>query len=582
MLKSLTNISFSFYLIFFGTIFALFLRVIDIDKVPSSLNWDEISHGYNAYSILKTGKDEWGKSFPVIFRAYGDYKLPVYIYITTVSVFFFGLTPLAVRLPSVLAGVGVCLFTYFLVKELFKNSRFKKWKLEYLSFLLVIFEPWTLFISRASFEANIGLFLFLGGFLFFIKSLKNRKFLLLSSCFFGLSVWAYNSYRVFTPIFLSLLILLFKKKLSFSYSKDKKYILISVLLILFFFIPMFWQLLHPVGQARFGKVSIIDEGAIAKIIEERQRSNLNVFVERILYNRPVYFIKRFIANWFSHFTPRFLFFLGGNNHQFSVPSHGILYLIDMPFFLVGLALLFYNALKKEKTFILILLWLLLGPIASSLTREAPHVLRSVTMLPIPMIITSLGLSALGNFVKKFLPYKMFLIFWMLVFFVFSERFLTKYFTEYKVSYSWAWQYGYKEVVEYVRSRYDFYDKIIVTKKYGEPHEFFLFYWPWDPKNYLADPNLIRFYQSGWYWVDSFDKFYFVNNWEISEKSGENIPRSIKSEDAFKLESGKKVECQFGSTKCLLITSPGNVPGNWRKLKTINFLDGSPAFEIYEN
>ena len=112
----------------------------------------------------------------------------------------------------------------------------------------------------------------------------------------------------------------------------------------------------------------------------------------------------------------------------------------------------------------------------------------------------------------------------------------------------------------------------MTKKYGEPQEFVLFYWPWDPESYRTDPNLNRFYQSNWYWVDGFDKFYFVNDWEIPAAFDED----------FVLESGGNVKCQMSNVKCLLITSPGNVPEGWEKMETINFLDGQPAFEIYDN
>ena len=78
-------------------------------------------------------------------------------------------------------------------------------------------------------------------------------------------------------------------------------------------------------------------------------------------------------------------------------------------------------------------------------------------------------------------------------------------------------------------------------------------------------------QSGWYWVDGFDKFYFVNDWQVSGAEGSN---------QFTLESKGKVDCK--NPKCLLVTSPGNVPSGWKKVETINFLDGSPAFELYEN
>ena len=55
-------------------ILAACLRLVALAWNPASLNWDEVSHGYNAYSILMTGKDEWGQLFPLTnFRAYGDY-----------------------------------------------------------------------------------------------------------------------------------------------------------------------------------------------------------------------------------------------------------------------------------------------------------------------------------------------------------------------------------------------------------------------------------------------------------------------------------------------------------------------------
>ena len=46
------------------------------------------------------------------------------------------------------------------------------------------------------------------------------------------------------------------------------------------------------------------------------------------------------------------------------------------------------------------------------------------------------------------------------------------------------------------------------------------------------------------------------------------------------ESKRIVDCR--QAKCLLVTSPKNAPADWSKIKTINFLDGSVAFELYEN
>ena len=107
----------------FGIIIILgaFLRLFVLDKVPPSLNWDEVSHGYNAYSIITTGKDEWGARFPLTaFRAFGDYKLPLYIYLTA-PLTIFGLSEWTVRLVSAISGIGAVIFIFFVVQKLFNN-----------------------------------------------------------------------------------------------------------------------------------------------------------------------------------------------------------------------------------------------------------------------------------------------------------------------------------------------------------------------------------------------------------------------------------------------------------------------------
>src|SRR5258706_1583069 len=83
---------------------ALFLRFYKLTEIPNGFNQDESSIGYNAYSILRTGKDEYGKSFPVYFKSFGDQKLPVYIYLTAATESIFGLNEFAVRFPSAALG----------------------------------------------------------------------------------------------------------------------------------------------------------------------------------------------------------------------------------------------------------------------------------------------------------------------------------------------------------------------------------------------------------------------------------------------------------------------------------------------
>lgn len=544
-------------------VLAIALRFVMIEKVPPSLNWDEISHGYNAYSILKTGKDEWGKAFPAIFRAYGDYKLPVYIYLTAVSELIFGLNAFSVRLPSILAGIITVIFTYLLVKKLFNE------KAALLSSFLMAIEPWSLFLSRGAFEANLALSFIVSGIYLFILGLEKHKYLPISALLLGLSVWTYNSARIFVPLLLIVLAALYWKELVKIWERSKRPIAFSLILAALFLIPMLLQLLSPAGRARYGKVSIIDEGAVVQINEKRASSLFPPILSRLIYNKGTFFAKAFISNYLSHFSFGFLFTEGGTHYQFSVPGQGLIYTVNILFFLLGLYYLLTNRTRES---FLLLIWLLLAPIPSSLTREAPHALRAITMLPIPMILSALGFFYFLEKTKglKISRGTLTLVYIILVI-AFAQNYLKTYFLDYPRSYSWAWQYGYKEVVEFSKENYARYDKIIVTKRYGEPHEFFLFFWPWDPELYRNDPNLIRFEQSDWFWVDRFDKFYFVNDWEIPKEKG-----------IFVLESKKEVADCTGKIKCLLITSPGNHPAGWENLKTINFLDGATALEIYEN
>src|SRR3989338_266026 len=106
--------------ILFLLILVLFLvtRLYKISEIPVSVYWDEASIGYNAYSIAQTGKDEWGEFLPIHFRAFGEFKLPVYIYAVVPFVKLFGLNAFSVRMPAVLFSLGVVILTFFLARKI--------------------------------------------------------------------------------------------------------------------------------------------------------------------------------------------------------------------------------------------------------------------------------------------------------------------------------------------------------------------------------------------------------------------------------------------------------------------------------
>ncbi len=138
--------------LFLIILFAAVLRFAGLSQMPPSLNWDEISHGYNAYSILKTGKDEWGQVFPITnFRAYGDYPLPLNLYLTIPFEIIFGLNTGAIRLPHALLGTLTIIAVYFLTEGIFRNK-----KISLIASFLAAIDPWLLFPSRAVFQSNLS------------------------------------------------------------------------------------------------------------------------------------------------------------------------------------------------------------------------------------------------------------------------------------------------------------------------------------------------------------------------------------------------------------------------------------------
>src|SRR5439155_27353680 len=115
-------------------------------NIPSSMDWDEVSFGYNAYSVLHTGKDEYGVSYPLAFRAFGEYKQPVYAYLDVVSIGLFGLNSFAVRFPSAFFGSIGIIFVYFMTYELFRKYRFAK-NIAFFSMAFYAFSPWSIQFS---------------------------------------------------------------------------------------------------------------------------------------------------------------------------------------------------------------------------------------------------------------------------------------------------------------------------------------------------------------------------------------------------------------------------------------------------
>ncbi|HCC08685.1 TPA: hypothetical protein DEP81_01745 [Candidatus Woesebacteria bacterium] len=525
------------------------IRLINLNGNPPSLSWDEVSHGYNAYSILKTGHDEWGQSMPLTnFRAFGDYPTTLYMYLLMPIISIFGLTDFTVRLPSAILGALLPLVLFFLVRKTTKKDT-----VALLTALLASLSPWGFLLSRQVLQATPAIFFMSLGVLVFIEGMQKRIWLSVVGTFLlGISAYGYHNTRIFAPLLLLCLLIVYRKKLF----ANLKVLLTILIFSAIMFTPIFLALTSAEGSARSNWVGILDQGAINKINESRGASKLPPFFARLSHNKVTYFSGVAIKNYLGYFGPTFLGTKGGTHYQFSIQGFGVINPIELPFFYLGLFLMLININKLNKISKIVLLWLLISPLPAVITRDPYQVVRATTMMPAVYLVIAFGLK---GFYDSFFqigkePFYKMVIILALCFSYFSYKYFDNFINIYPIKHSQSWQFGYKESITFIKENYSQYDKIIVTKVYGEPHEFVYFYTLFDPAKLLSDPNLNRYQRTDWFWTDSIDKYLFVNDWDIKDKAN-NLHNA------------------------LVVAGPKSVPENGRVLKTINFLDGTPAFII---
>lgn len=482
---------------------SIFLRFYQLVDAPPSLNWDEASVLWNAYSMVKTGSDEYGNSIPVSVRSFEDFKPPLLTYAVTGSVLLFGKNEFAVRFPSALAGTLVVLVIFFLLYETTKNRR-----LSLLTAFLVTFMPWHLTFSRIAFEASLALFLFTTAVLFLARFLSGKREvnLLVSLAMFVLACYTHHSVRLAFPLFFGGMVL-FKR--SFFWERKKIFFIGVILTSVLLFPLLYSNWRYQSISARFGQTSIFYSPGlkdVAKMYVDKQNEyladdNLNSdFISKIAHNKIFTYGRLFAVNYLNHFNFDFLFLTGDVNSRHSTVGVGELYFWQLPLILAGS----YYLLKKKPRWILIFVWwLLVAPVASSLTTETPHASRSFLLIVPFAVISAFGLIQ----IKK----RIILILLSLFILINMAFYLHQYHFHMPLEKAGAWQYGYKQLVEKVNLIKDEHKLILVTKYYDQPYVYFLLY-----GNYSAS------FKNDGTFSEGFDEFRFVNFGTISQRDLDKI------------------------------------------------------------
>lgn len=448
------------------------LRIVLLDRRPAGFTWDEAALGYNAYSLLKTGRDEYGKVLPVVLKSFGDYKPGLYAYFAVPSVAVLGLNEFATRLPSAVFGTLLIVVVYLLTQNIFAS-------------LLLAIMPWAIHFSRGAWEANVALTLTALAALLFIR----RRYLQ-SALFFGLTVLTYQGAKMFTPLLIISLLLVYRTNI--------KLLVKPLILLVFLVFPVLIGLGTQSGRLKvFSVFSYTRRGdTIQEIIKQ---DNSNTFLFSLFHLELVNQGRGVVQRYLNHLSPYYLFIAGDwQNLRHSIPYYGYLHIPEIVTILIGLVVLLRTNNQLTK---LLIAWLLLAPLPAAFSRDLVSGVRSLPLLVPLAVISGIGLTKLLRHRILFYFYALILLFFFCYYLDLNFRH-SPYFT------SQQWLYPYKSAMQTVTKYQNEYDRTIFTNSLGQPYVFVLFYNQIDPRLYQSQSQLTTNPQGDVGEVRKFDKFIF--------------------------------------------------------------------------
>lgn len=555
--------------IFFIFLLAVSLRFYQLGEIPSGFHTDEAYLSYNAFSILKTGKEMTGNLLPLNLKSF-LYSPAGYSYFSIPFISIFGLSEFSSRFASALFGSITIPLLFFLILKLFKDFIHKN-KLAVASSFFLAISPWHINLSRVCTDNVLVVFFITLGVYLFVHWLTRNKFylLLLSFLSFFVTLFIYHASRSFLPIFLPLLFIFgFYIK---RYNKTK--ILTLILLYAFFIVvPVVLVLFSPQLSSRIKSLSIFQNPNTSLVLFEQQREDgimgIGAIGSRSFHNKITNYTNTFTQTYFKHFSFDFLFTDAGLPDRYRVPESGLLYLFELPLIILGLWRMF---LFNKKVGWFIIGWILIAPIGSALTSDdIPNLQRTLLVFPAMSIISGLGFVEIIVFLKKKIKkeYVRKTCYLLSCFIIFYSvlTYLHSYFVHGPSHRPWYRDEGYKELVKQINLHSNNFNKVIITDWSSGPTIFLLFYNKYDP---ILIQNVMRDSKTMKYGSTSFEKY---------EVTGDKCP----------LREEKVVDSLTGEVKKILVADKNvlyvvegtcKIPNGVVLVADIKRTDGTTTFKL---
>lgn len=533
-------------IIFLLTMIGGFLRFFNNTRNPNSLNIDEVSYGYSAYSILKTGHDENGELMPLSFKSTGDYKNPVLIYSLVPSIALFGLNEFSIRFTTALAGTITIPVLFLMLLILIKD-----WRIALLGTAFLAISPWHIYYSRFASDHIMGLLFLILGIYFFLKMLEKGKVWAISAAIaLILSIYSYHSQRIFVPIFILSALIINRKKIRPKLANIQIFVFILFILIL----PLVYLSIFGGANTRAGMVFLSQDIDYTRyIILDHFRGSGEFF---LLF---FFWVKRYL----NYFQPDFLFFNGLNMTTAGALGAGVLYMYELPWLLLGIA----EVVKKRiENRVLIIVWVLLGILPASLTNNEQNSGRSLIILPMLLTIVSFGairfIKAINELRNNYLRlgliggYILFMIIILVqIFLVFAVHFPLERGEAFMEGTKETILYALKNQEKYTEIVYDPYRGIETPNIVNIPHMYLLFYSKYDP---VAYQDIVKVHKNETFRID---KFTFRQiDWNVDRYKKNTLfigsPWSLPQKDINSKEILQRIYLSNGDL-AFLVVSPNS-------------------------
>lgn len=393
--------------ILFILCFAGFIYFYKLEEVPSGFYVDEASVAYNAISILKTGKDEYGYFYPLVFRLMGSYSPPLFIYTLTSVLKFFDPSILVFRSVSAVFAILSIFFFFKLARKI------GLYKFEFSYFVITLFysiSPWTIFNARLGYETTFGFLLFNIGALFLFKALNKPRNLVFATMFLSISSYASYNQRFLAPLFLAAYLLVFRKL--FFKKKILKIILTSVLAGLVIQIP-----------------------------------NLFIIATPAFWTKADQFNLKYFWMILTYLSPKTLFYFNPDiDLQHTIPKISMMFnWMVIPYF-VGIYLMIKGFKDVKYKFLIFYFIVSIVPsIFSSQFVSSQRVLPFI--IPLSLII-GLGVDKIFNYLKptfRYLVVVLLLCYSLLMLYI-------SYFVLFPKERAGGWDFGYNNLAQFIKER----------------------------------------------------------------------------------------------------------------------------------